>query len=137
MQIVRVKTDEGIRPPTQNPFKVYANAVAQRVSCDYFVDTGLRLTLPPNTTLSLRPVCDVFIMAFSLVDDQVNSSENDALDEGQLHLIAHGKVVEGEQIATAWIVQQNISQVRFMERNNSGSRIIRGGAVDAKCRTED
>lgn len=124
MHVVLAKTDEGVIPPTQNGFKVYANMVEQKSSDLYFVGTGLQLTLPPNTALELESVAGVFILSFSL--------------SGQLNLLAEGHVAEGEQIATAWIVRRELPPIRFMERDdNTGSRIIRGGPAHAECCVED
>lgn len=121
MQTIIIKElEEGIKPPMSNGFDVTVSSEESYSNCIYEIQTGISLAIPNGLSLRLDSAGEFIILGWS------NHG-------GPLRVVVLSKNVPqcGDKIAKAWIVPEDTIPIRFMQRDPSGGRIIRGEAQNA------
>jgi len=136
LMIVLKKVEEGIPPPTGNPFPLFVSDRwgDPRVGI-WTIDTGLELTLPGRVGevgLEILPGFGSQILSWSLAGYRVPFGPE--LPKGRLVVAAIApRFKEGEPFASACVVEMKKVGVRFVQRGPEGGRVIRGDAKIASC----
>ena len=124
---VLVRTEKDVIPPTSNGFPVIAKFVWKQADV-WHADTGVDLQLPPGLSLEIEPNAGVFVLAWSISGLTTSPPESIELPKGRLAVAVSGAVKLGEPFARVWVVNRHVAPVRFMQRDESGARVIRGDA---------
>jgi len=90
------------------------------------VDTGIEIELPNSATMEVTPACGVFILAHTLAGFTDQETQDKMMRPNRLVLLVCGEFERGDHVANVRIVERKTVPMRYMEKNVSGHRVIRG-----------
>ena len=121
---VVIEEVEGVKPPTENGFPVYARAYGVHGSSPWKVDSGLSFKVPKGYSFRLESFGRFIVTGWTFVKGRLIVL---------VDLVEGGFGPKEEQVATAWFERSERVAVRFVERPREGGRLIRGDAKVVDC----
>jgi hypothetical protein len=117
-------TNEKAGRPTGNPITLRCVEIPHSYSNPYFtvVKTGVKLDLPDDLTLRIVPIQpDLFVVGWAMAENGL-----------EVIIMWYGVPNFNEPFAQAYIVEQKIAPVRFVEFAKEGGRIVTGEPKEVK-----
>jgi hypothetical protein len=125
--IIIKKIEDGIQPPTGNPFPIFAHAIyTYQMSNAYIIDTGLEISIPSDHVLNIVGTPMLMASSWTIGGFRLPSSPTE-WPKGRIIVVMCGSLVkEGTKVGDVYIVRQKISGIRFVQHTPEGGRIVRG-----------